>query len=82
MLGSSEIKPTRVHPRSRGAAIYMDTKSGYLIFVADGIGPMKAALEFAPTTEPNTPNTIVGAFRVSAMDVAGAVKGGQWQVLK
>lgn len=62
--------------------IYLDQASGHLIFVGDGIGPSKAALEFSPKITKAKPNEIVSAFRVSAVDVAGMVKGGLWQLVK
>ena len=51
--------------------------------MADGLGPTKAALEFATDLNGELrANQVVSAFRVSDMDVAGAVKGGQWKVLE
>lgn len=63
------------------AEVYLDPRNGHLIFAADGLGPMKAALEFAAGTG-GARNQIVAAFRASAADIAGAVKGGRWRALK
>ena len=57
-------------------AIYLDKVSGNLVFVADGSGPMKAVVRYDQAS-----HRVVAAFRVSAADVAGALKGGQWQAL-
>lgn len=59
------------------AAVYLDTASGNLIFVAEGSGPVKAVVRYSQAER-----RVVTAFRVSAADVAGAVKGGQWQPLE
>ena len=60
-------------------AIYFDARSGKLIFVADGIGPTKTAIEFNPhKTKRDGMNMIESAFRISAVDVAGEVKGRIW----
>lgn len=64
------------------AGIYFDTHSRHLIFVSDGLGPTKAAVEFEAAPGPDSLNEVVSAFRVSDVDVAGAVKGGRWQVVK
>lgn len=65
------------------SAIYHDTRSGNLIFVADGIGPAKIAIEFAPkeTRKIGDYNQVVSAFRVDDRTVAGQVKGGEWVVV-
>jgi len=62
--------------------VYFDTASNHLVFVADGIGPSKAAIEFAPKKARGNRNEIVSTFRVSAVDVAGMVKGGLWLLVK
>ncbi len=60
-------------------AIYHDTGSGNLVFVADGIGPNKAAVEFVgKAVKRKGVNQITTAFRVDDEAIAGAVKGGQW----
>lgn len=64
------------------SAIYFDTRSGHLMFVSDGLGPTKAAIEFDPAQTREAFNPVVSAFRVSDMDVAGAVKGGVWEVVR
>ena len=64
-------------------AIYFDTVSSKLMFVADGIGPVKLALEFDPKKMKKAGiNLIKSAFRVSAATIAGQVKGGEWQVVE
>lgn len=64
-------------------AVYYHGETGHLIYVSDGIGPMKAAIEFDPRKEAmDAMNWIVSAFRASAVDVAGMVKGGVWTVVK
>lgn len=64
-------------------AIYYDTGSGKLIFVADGLGPTKIALEFDPKKlKKSGLNLIRGAFRVSDETIAGQVKGGEWEVVE
>lgn len=64
-------------------SIYLDTRSGKLIFVADGIGPTKVAIEFNPhKTRSEEMNMVESAFRVSAEDVAGEVKGGIWVIVE
>lgn len=63
-------------------AIYYDTKSGNLVFVADGIGPAKTAIEFAAKTGRSQKNQIVSAFRVNDVNVSGAVKGGEWEIVQ
>ena len=60
--------------------VYLDTHSGKLLFVADGIGPEKSAVEFDPRSN-KLLNLVDSAFRISAVDVAGAVKGEQWLVV-
>lgn len=62
--------------------IYRDTSSGKLIFVADGIGPTKAAVEFDPKKTKQGLNELSTAFRVSAVDVAGMVKGLLWELIR
>jgi hypothetical protein len=59
-------------------AVYLDVASGHMMFVADGVGPAKVAVEFAVRSD--RPNEIVSAFRTAATDVAGMVKGGLWRV--
>lgn len=59
---------------AKPAGVYLDTGSGNLIYVAPGSGPAKVAVSFAGAT-----HQVVSGFRVSAADVAGAVKGGRWQ---
>ncbi|MCL1860979.1 MAG: phage minor head protein [Proteobacteria bacterium] len=63
--------------------IYHDTRSGNLIFVADGSDALtKIAVEFNPAQLKKTPhNQIDTAFRVSAEDVAASIKGGIWEAL-
>ena len=64
-------------------AVYFDKHSGKLIFVADGLGPAKAAIEFDPKKlKKGTMNWVVSAFRVSDEAVAGAVKGGEWDIVQ
>lgn len=66
----------------RPAGVYRDNRSGHLIFVADGAGPTKAAVEFVTESSGGVrANLVVSAFRVSDLDIAGAVKGGQWKTL-
>jgi hypothetical protein len=60
-------------------AIYYDTGSGNLVYVADGVGPNKAAVEFVgKAVKRNGVNQITTAFRVDDKTIAGAVKGGKW----
>ncbi|AUB85158.1 phage minor head protein [Candidatus Thiodictyon syntrophicum] len=61
-------------------AIYRDTRSGKLMFVSESLGPAKVAVEFDPgkTRKQGGLNQIVSAFRVDDMNIAGAVKGGEW----
>jgi hypothetical protein len=66
----------------RPGNLYFDEASGNLVFVADGIGPSKAALELVPKKTQAKQNEIVSAFRVSAVDVAGMVKGGLWRLVQ
>lgn len=67
----------------RPGAIYYDTGPGSLIFVADAIGPAKIAVKFDPKKLKTTGmNMVVGAFRVDDVTVAGAVKGGKWDVIE
>jgi hypothetical protein len=66
----------------RPSGVYQDTRSGHLILVADGTGPEKVALEYSTRAAPQGATWIVSAFRVSALDIAGAVKGGQWKVVQ
>jgi hypothetical protein len=64
-------------------AIYFDTGSGKLMYVADGLGPMKLALEFDPVKLKKTDvNVIESAFHVSDETIAGDVKGGVWKVIR
>ena len=64
-------------------AIYFDTGSGKLMYVGDGLGPMKVALEFDPVKLKKADvNVIEGAFRVSDETIAGSVKGGVWEVVR
>lgn len=64
----------------RKGDIYFDKHSGHLVFVGDGIGQSKMAVEFEPlkTRKHGGLNRIVTAFRVSDVDVAGMVKGELW----
>jgi hypothetical protein len=64
------------------SGVYLDSANGHLIFVADGTGPAKAAVEFAGAPDARSLNQVVSAFRVSAESIAGMVKGGQWQVVR
>ena len=63
--------------------VYFDTQSEHLIFVGDGIGQTKIAVEFEPlkTRKRGDLNRIVTAFRVSDVDVSGMVKGGVWVIV-
>jgi len=63
------------------SGVYRDVSTGKLIFVADGIGPTKAAVEFEPGSTAGNANKLVSAFRTSATDIAGMVKGGLWEVV-
>lgn len=64
-------------------AVYSDNKSQKLIFVANELGPMKAALEFNPQKNRKFGmNMIEAGFRVSDESISGAVKGGEWTQLK
>ena len=64
-------------------AVYFDKHSGKLIFVADGLGSAKAAVKFDPKKlKKGTMNWVVSAFRVSDEAVAGAVKGGEWDIVQ
>lgn len=65
----------------RPAGIYLDTRSGHLMFVGAGDGPAKIALEFTAGPK-GAMNLIVSAFRVSSRDVVGSVKGGLWRVVQ
>lgn len=66
------------------AAIYFDTNSGNLIYVNDGIGATKIAVQFDPkkTSKTQGINTVRTTFRISAEDIAADVKGGIWEVIK
>ncbi|MDD3355072.1 phage minor head protein [Zoogloea sp.] len=60
-------------------AIYLDGKSGKLIYVAEEIGPSKLAVEYDPARIKGIAAAVVeSAFRVSDEAIAGAVKGGEW----
>jgi len=63
--------------------VYLDTRSGKLIFVSDGADAVtKIAVEFDPAQLKKTPyNQIDTAFRVSAKDVEASIKGGVWEAL-
>lgn len=63
-------------------AIYRDAATGKLIYVADGIGPTKVIVEFEPSAQAGIAGSVVSAFRTSAVDVAGMVKGARWVPLK
>lgn len=65
-------------------AIYFDTHSGNLIYVNDGIGATKIAVQFDPkkTSKTQGINTVRTTFRISAEDIAADVKGGIWKVIK
>lgn len=63
-------------------AIYRDRKSGKLIFVAEELGPTKAAVEFDPKKTKGGFNLIVSAFRISDEAIAGAVKGEEWEPIQ
>lgn len=64
-------------------AIYRDRHSGNLIFVAEELGPAKIAVEFAgKKAGEDAANEIVSAFRVDDAAIAGAVKGGKWEVVE
>lgn len=58
-------------------AIYLDTGSDNLVYVADEIGPMKTVVKLAKDGA-----AVVSAFRVSDVAIAGDVKGGKWQVVE
>lgn len=60
------------------AAVYRDTLNGHLIYVADGPGPAKAALDLQPADGAGAAGRVLSVFRTSAADVAGMVKGGRW----
>ena len=57
-------------------AVYRDTADATLVYVADGAGPMKAAVRYDQAQ-----GAVVSAFRVAAADVAGNIKGGAWAPL-
>jgi len=63
--------------------VYLDTRSGKLIFVSDGADALtKIVVEFDPSQLKKTPyNQIDTAFRVSAKDVEASIKGGAWEAL-
>lgn len=64
-------------------SIYFDTGSKKLMYVSDGLGPMKVALEFDPVKlKKSDVNAIEGAFHVSDEAIAGSVKGGVWEVVR
>jgi signal transduction histidine kinase len=67
----------------RAERVYIDTRSGKLIFVGDGAdSATKIVVEFDPARQKKAVfNTIDTAFRVSAEDVEAAVKGKQWEPL-
>ncbi len=63
-------------------AVYWDKPNDTLIFVSDGAGPTKAAVEWRPKKKTKTGlNEIVTAFRVNAVDVAAMAAGGQWEII-
>lgn len=63
----------------RPGAIYLDSRSGKLIFVIEEIGPAKIAVEFNPSKLKKSDfNLVESAFRVSDEAIAGAVKSGEW----
>ena len=62
-------------------AIYFDKHSGKLVFVAEEIGPTKAVVEFDPKKIDGL-NQLSTAFRVSDEAIAGAVKGGEWEIVE
>lgn len=64
------------------SGVYLDSANGHLVYVADGEGPAKAAVEFAGAPDAGSLNEVVSAFRVSAESIAGMVKGGQWLVVR
>lgn len=65
------------------SAIYFDTRSGKLIYVSDGLGPVKVALEFDPVKlKKSDINLVESAFLASDADIAGAVKGGVWKIVQ
>lgn len=63
-------------------ALYYDHRSGNLVFVADGLGPAKAAVRFRPGSGDDGRNLVVSAFRVDDATVAVAVKGGEWEIVR
>ena len=63
-------------------AIYRDRANGTLIFVADGIGPTKAAVRFEAKRAKDGRNLIVSAFRVDDITIAGSIEGGEWEVIE
>jgi hypothetical protein len=64
------------------SGVYLDTINKHLVFVADGVGPAKLAVEFANASDAEALNEVVSTFRVSAESIAGMVKGGQWALVR
>jgi hypothetical protein len=66
----------------RAERVYIDTRSGKLIFVGDGAdSATKIVVEFDPAKQKTAFNTVDTAFRVNAKDVEAAVRGKQWEPL-
>ena len=61
------------------AALY-EADNGHLIFVANGIGPAKMAVELSASAD--AAGSVVSAYRATALDVAGMVGGGRWRIVK
>lgn len=64
-------------------AVYYDNLNQKLVFVAETLGPIKVVVEFDPKKpERSGINIIRTAFRANDNVIAGAVKGGEWSVVK
>lgn len=67
----------------RQSNIYYQKDSGNLIFVADGINPVKLAVVFEPKkNKKDKSNRLASVFRISAEAIAGMVSGGEWRIVK
>ncbi|GMV45865.1 MAG: hypothetical protein AMXMBFR66_12630 [Pseudomonadota bacterium] len=65
----------------RPSAVYFDPHNGHIVFVSDGLGPVNAAIALAGGGAGEC-DRIVAALRVSDVDIAGAVKGGRWILVR